>query len=193
MKITEIDSYSQLRSFISGMERSYLLLYKSGSELSECTLDSLRKLEPYELEKDQIFAADVNRVRDIHAEYGIGSVPTLLEFKSSKLLRLFKGCNDTEFYRSVITGTSDKISLNKDNRPAVTVYTTPTCSWCRTLKSYLMEHRVKFSEIDVSTNQKAAEEMVRKSGQQGVPQTDINGKMVIGFDRNRLDQLLSVT
>ncbi|MEZ4999996.1 MAG: glutaredoxin domain-containing protein [Bacteroidales bacterium] len=74
----------------------------------------------------------------------------------------------------------------------VTVYSTPTCSWCNTLKTYLKDNHIIFRDIDVSTDQKAAAEMVRRSGQQGVPQTDINGTMIVGFDRARIDRMLEI-
>ncbi|PWD99276.1 glutaredoxin family protein [Marinilabilia rubra] len=72
------------------------------------------------------------------------------------------------------------------------VYTTPTCSWCRTLKDYLTNNRIKFREIDVSKDEKAAADMVKRSGQQGVPQSLINGQAVVGFDRNKINSLLEI-
>jgi glutaredoxin-like YruB-family protein len=81
-----------------------------------------------------------------------------------------------------------------DEKPAknVTVFTTPTCSWCTTLKRHLDAHQIRYREVDVSKDQKAAEAMVRRSGQQGVPQTDINGQMIVGFDRERINRLLDI-
>ncbi len=60
------------------------------------------------------------------------------------------------------------------------------------VKTHLKNNGVKYSEVDVSKDQKAVEAMVRKSGQQGVPQTDINGAMVIGFDKVRINKLLGI-
>ena len=74
----------------------------------------------------------------------------------------------------------------------VTVYTTPTCSWCTTVKRYLNENGIHYREIDVAADQKAAEEMVKKSGQQGVPQTDINGQVVVGYDKTKINMLLGI-
>ena len=53
-------------------------------------------------------------------------------------------------------------------------------------------HGIRYREINVAADQKAAEEMVRKSGQQGVPQTDINGQIVVGFDKTKLNSLLGI-
>ncbi|MCF7823591.1 MAG: glutathione S-transferase N-terminal domain-containing protein [Candidatus Marinimicrobia bacterium] len=74
----------------------------------------------------------------------------------------------------------------------VIMFTTPTCSHCNTAKRYLREKGINFKEIDVSRNQKAAQDMVRKTGQQGVPQLWINNKPVVGFDRNKIDRLLGL-
>jgi glutaredoxin-like YruB-family protein len=72
----------------------------------------------------------------------------------------------------------------------VVVFSTPTCSWCRKLKDFLKEKKVNFKDIDVSNNNNAARDMVRKSGQQGVPQIWINNRAVVGFDRNKIEKLL---
>ncbi len=73
----------------------------------------------------------------------------------------------------------------------VTVYTTPTCAYCHQVKQFLAQRGVTFTEHDVSRDRAAAEEMVEKSGQMGVPVTVIDGQVVVGFDRPRLEQLLS--
>jgi glutaredoxin-like YruB-family protein len=82
-------------------------------------------------------------------------------------------------------------SENKKQKNVV-VYTTPTCTWCNTVKRHFQVNGINFREIDVSVNQKVAEEMVRKSGQRGVPQTEINGQIVVGFDKTRLNMLLGI-
>lgn len=74
----------------------------------------------------------------------------------------------------------------------VTIYTTPTCVYCKMSKAFFKEHNVAYQEKDVSTDHAAAEEMVRKSGQMGVPVIDIDGKLVIGFDKPQLSQLLDI-
>ncbi len=74
----------------------------------------------------------------------------------------------------------------------VTVYSTPTCSWCRATKEFLAENEVPFRDIDVSRDRMSALEMVQKSGQMGVPVIDVDGEIVVGFDRRRLSQLLGL-
>ena len=73
---------------------------------------------------------------------------------------------------------------------SVTLYVTNTCPWCRRLESYLRRSGVHFTKLNVSTDVAAAHAMVRKSGHQGVPQAEIDGTMVVGFDKARIDQLL---
>lgn len=73
----------------------------------------------------------------------------------------------------------------------VVVYTTPTCGYCHQVKDFLSQKGVKFTEHDVSVNREAAEEMVSKTGQMGVPVITIDNEVVVGFDRGRLEQLLS--
>jgi len=73
----------------------------------------------------------------------------------------------------------------------VTVYTTPTCPYCHHVKDFLKGRGVEFCEHDVSVDRAAAEEMVRKSGQMGVPVTIVGDEVVVGFDHARLAQLLA--
>ncbi|MEE8637648.1 MAG: glutaredoxin family protein [Candidatus Margulisiibacteriota bacterium] len=74
----------------------------------------------------------------------------------------------------------------------VKVYSTPTCPYCKMVKQFLSENNIQFEDVDVSSNQAAAQEMVAKSGQMGVPVLDINGQIVVGFDKARIKQLLGL-
>lgn len=74
----------------------------------------------------------------------------------------------------------------------IKVYSTSTCPWCIKLKEFLKKHRIKFEELDVSRNIKAAHEMVKKSGQMGVPVSDIEGEIIIGFDEDKLKKILKI-
>jgi glutaredoxin 3 len=75
---------------------------------------------------------------------------------------------------------------------SVTVYGTKECPWCHKVREFLKENKVKFKDIDVGEDQKAAEEMVKKSGQQGVPVTDANGTIIVGFDEDKLKEALKL-
>ena len=73
----------------------------------------------------------------------------------------------------------------------VKVYSTKTCPWCHKTKDFLKEKNVKFEDIDVGADQKAANEMVEKSGQMGVPVVDIDGKIIVGFDKEAIEKALA--
>jgi glutaredoxin 3 len=74
----------------------------------------------------------------------------------------------------------------------VKVYSTPTCPYCKMVKSFLTENNIQYEDIDVSRNQSAAQEMVTLSGQMGVPVLDIDGELVVGFDRGKIKKLLAL-
>lgn len=74
----------------------------------------------------------------------------------------------------------------------VKVYSTPTCPYCKMVKEFLKEKNIQFEDVDVSSNQTAAQEMISKSGQMGVPVLDIKGQIVVGFDKARIKQLLGL-
>ena len=74
----------------------------------------------------------------------------------------------------------------------VKVYSTPTCPYCKMAKGYLQENNIPFEDIDLSVSQSAAQEMIKKSGQMGVPILDIDGQIVVGFDKARIKQLLGI-
>jgi glutaredoxin 3 len=74
----------------------------------------------------------------------------------------------------------------------VVVFTTPTCTWCRRLKSYLAEKKVRFREVDVSRDMTAAMDMVRRTGQRGVPVTLVDNRPIVGFDKPQIDRLLGL-
>jgi glutaredoxin 3 len=73
---------------------------------------------------------------------------------------------------------------------AITLYTTPSCSFCRKAKDYFRQSNVRFTEYDIARDQRKAEEMVRKSGQMGVPVIDINGKIIVGFNQPEVERAL---
>lgn len=75
---------------------------------------------------------------------------------------------------------------------SVTVYSAPWCGFCVAAKKYLDEKGVKYTEKDVDKDPKFAEEAVEKSGQMGIPVLDIDGKIIVGFDRPAINHLLGL-
>lgn len=74
----------------------------------------------------------------------------------------------------------------------VTIYTTPTCVYCKMTKAFFKENNIQYEEKDVSTDRAAADEMIQKSGQMGVPVIDIDGQILVGFDKEGLSRLLNI-
>jgi glutaredoxin-like YruB-family protein len=191
MKTVPVESYAALTSLVSQTERSFLLLYKGGAEQSDCALKRIKGLNPKGV--STLLIADVSKTRDIHGEVGVDTAPSLLVFSRNKVVNIIKGCQTEASYDSIFSGRELGVTLKGEGKnKQVIVYSTPTCSWCTTLKTYLDSHHVSYREINVAIDTSAAEAMVRKSGQQGVPQTEINGQMIVGFDKPRIKQLLEI-
>lgn len=74
----------------------------------------------------------------------------------------------------------------------VTIYTTPTCAYCKMAKEFFKENNVVYEEKDVSVDAKARDEMIAKSNQMGVPIIDIDGAIVVGFNKGKLSRLLGI-
>lgn len=72
----------------------------------------------------------------------------------------------------------------------VKVYSMDACSWCQKAKAYLAQKGVSYQEVNVERDVQGLQEMLSLSGQQGVPVLNINGKVVVGFDRNKIDEYL---
>lgn len=74
----------------------------------------------------------------------------------------------------------------------IRIFSTPSCPYCVTLREYLKDKGFEFEGIDVSQDQKALDEMVEKSGQMGVPVIEIDGQIVIGFDKEKINEILKI-
>jgi glutaredoxin 3 len=84
------------------------------------------------------------------------------------------------------------VSAPPDRRHRVIVFSTPTCPWCLRAKSYLRSRSVPFREVDVSADPAAARDLVRRTGQMGVPVVEIDGRPIVGFNQARIDELLGL-
>ncbi|MCR4278383.1 MAG: glutaredoxin family protein [bacterium] len=73
---------------------------------------------------------------------------------------------------------------------SVTVYSTATCPYCKLVKEYLNEEGVEFKNVDVGEDPEAANEMVKKSGQMGVPVVEVNGEIIVGWNKAELEEAL---
>ncbi|MCX5700587.1 MAG: glutathione S-transferase N-terminal domain-containing protein [Candidatus Omnitrophica bacterium] len=75
---------------------------------------------------------------------------------------------------------------------SVRVYSTPTCPWCIRVKQFLKDSNIVFEDYDVGTDQVRAEEMIKKTGQMGVPVIDIEGEIIVGFDKEKIKSSLGL-
>lgn len=192
MNITELQSHQQLLEEVENQKLAFVLLYKAGTENSECALKSIRNTDlPSDVEA-KVLAANVADVRDIHTEYGIKSAPTLMRFENGEFKSEVKGCHDPDYYGSLIRNSLFSASAEGNKQNSVTVYSTPSCPHCTTLKQHLRRHGIAFRDIDVAADQQKAQELVRRTGQQGVPQAQINGQWVLGFDKAKVNRLLGI-
>ena len=74
----------------------------------------------------------------------------------------------------------------------IKIYSTPTCVYCKTLQEYFKKNNFDFEHIDVSKDEKQLQDMIKKSGQMGVPVVDIDGEIIVGFDKEKIDKLLKI-
>ncbi len=77
-------------------------------------------------------------------------------------------------------------------QPKVIVFSTPTCSFCNAAKRYFREKKIKFTDVDVSRDQRAARDMQRRTGQNGVPVILINNRPIVGFDKPKINRMLGI-
>ncbi len=168
--------------------KTYILFYKKGTPNSDCAYDNLARVKDA-----KVYTVDVNDVRDLHQIYGVNSVPSLVIIKNGKVQNIVKGCQTDNYFSQLIHEEASSYTSGEGKpQKRVVVYTTSTCPYCTKVKQYLTKHGIKFTEIDVASNPVAAQEMVRKSGQRGVPQTEVGGHMIIGFDTQKLSRTLNI-
>ncbi|PIR02094.1 MAG: NrdH-redoxin [Candidatus Nealsonbacteria bacterium CG_4_10_14_0_8_um_filter_37_14] len=74
----------------------------------------------------------------------------------------------------------------------VKIFLTPACPYCVTLKEFLKQYNIEFEEIDVSKDEKAREELIKKTGKMEVPVVEIDGQIVVGFDKGKICKLLNI-
>lgn len=145
---------------------------------------------------------NVDEHMSVAKRFHISGIPTVGIFRDGKLINQMVGVRPEAAYRQALesvlkpaaaTGARGASAKTGPARHSVTVFSTPTCPWCTRLKAYLREKRIAFKDVDVSRDTAAAQEMVRRSGEMGVPQAWIDGQVVVGFDRKRVDALLGLS
>ena len=82
--------------------------------------------------------------------------------------------------------------MQQNSQPKVIIFTTPTCSFCNAAKRYFREKKIRFTDVDVSRDQRAAADMLRRTGQTGVPVILINNRPIVGFDKPKINRMLNI-
>jgi len=169
-----------------------LVFYGEFSAAARRAMDELEQLSR-ENGKMPIYVVDVQKVKGVHKQFGVKNVPTVLVLEKGKTVRFVEGPQSARFYETAFLGVAPAHTVQRRRRPhRVVVYTGPGCPWCARVKSYLRQHGIAFTEVNVARDRHAAERLVRRSGQMGVPQTEIDGRIVVGFDQPRLNALLGI-
>lgn len=75
----------------------------------------------------------------------------------------------------------------------VTIWSSPTCPWCQKTKEFFKKYKIEFREINVAADAKAIKEMIEKSGQQGIPVVEVDGKIIVGYDEPELKKALKIS
>jgi glutaredoxin-like YruB-family protein len=177
-------------------EHSDFLVLAFWGEFSDAAQRALAELEGFSKEQDHVpvYVVDVQEVSGLHKELAVERVPTVLAIEKGKVTRSVEGVQSARFYAVHFAGAraSRGQGTGAAARRSVVVYSGPGCPACGQLKTYLRRSGVAFREVDISRDAHAADRIARRSGQMAVPQTDINGRLVVGFDRAALDRLLGL-
>ncbi len=191
-----VQSREELREFITAQEGPVVVGFFG--DFSDASKRARPEFEKFcEQHPDRPVAlVDVAKVKGAHKDFGVKTVPTVILAEGERVVRKVLGFQKAETYsRSLLPGGGRRSgSGGKDTEKAhrVVVYVGEHCPWCRRVKAYLRRRGIRFTEIDVSKDQSAARTLVSRTGQTGVPQVDIDGQWVIGFDKARIDKLLGL-
>lgn len=190
--IQKIEDLSQYNNIKNDKSDFILMFY---SENSQKSLQMVELIESLKTDNNEIsiYAVNVAENNKIHPLLAVNSVPTVILFKNGNVVKKLEGLLGKDSYKRLIEGQIFQSQMGEE-KPGhkVTVYTTPTCSWCTRVKSYLNDNQILYREIDVSKNQKVAEELVKRSGQTGVPQIEIDGHLIVGFDKAQINRRLEI-
>jgi glutaredoxin-like YruB-family protein len=192
--LNEVSGMDELKGKTNGLNKKFIMgFFGNYSSKSAAAEETFRKFS-LEHMADDFFIVDTVKVRDIHSVFGVDSVPSAVVVNSGKVERRIYGAFNKSELESLFKdpGSFFNASAGSNERPAVTVYSTQSCPWCVRVKNYLREKNIRFSDVDVAANAKAAEMLMKKTGQTGVPQIKIGGAFVVGFDKKKIDQLLGI-
>jgi len=166
----------------------YLFCYNKQTDL----LDKISEVKK-ELKIQNLFIFNVNSDKTLKFNLNISETPVLLHIRSNTVVNQYLELNDTNIIVNILLGKRIKQSRstklqNKKSTKKVTVYYASNCPWCKLLIKYLQDNNISFKKTNVSTESKI-QSLIKKSHLTGIPQTEINGKFIVGFDIKKLDKI----
>lgn len=194
MAIKEVEGLASLRAALGDDGLAFIGFFGAFSERSvrqRPVFEALAAKHP----EAPLYLVDVGRVKDVHRHYGVTAAPSVIKVRGERTIQVVAGESPLAEYEALVTGAPAAAPAGTDGAGRarrVTVYTTPSCPWCLRVKDYLKRNRIPFREVDVAADEGAARRLTARTGQMGVPQTDIDGQFVVGFDRLKLNQLLGL-
>jgi glutaredoxin-like YruB-family protein len=165
--------------------------YSEKSRTAQVAFEAFCSAHP----ENDFYFVDTAAVKDVHPFFGIKSVPAVIRARSAKAVQGVYGVAKEGDYLVLLNGPAKQAAGGEAKRHEgipVTVYSTPSCSWCVKVKGYLREKGVRFTDVDVSRDESKARELMQRTGQTGVPQLKIGGRYVVGFDKAKIDALLGL-
>lgn len=169
-----------------------LLFYADFSAAAKRALTELEKFIQ-DNEDVPVYGINVEKVKGIHKRFEVVNVPTVVAVKKGKIFWRIEGAESAQLYARILSETNSLSTkrTKKSSSHRVIVYSGPGCPACGAVKLYLRKRGVHFREIDISRDSSAADRLVRRSGQMAVPQIDIDGHLIVGFNQTKIDRLLS--
>jgi len=191
--ITWIDNHQHLAE-VQDKHKELLVLLFYGT-FSPAAARALAELEQFSAQDGHtpVFALDVEKVKGAHKQFDVTTVPTVVALRKGAVAHRLEGVESAQFYARLFSGARPTAyTAKKGAAPRrVIVYSGPGCPACGSAKAYLRRIGVHFREIDIARDQHEARKLVRRSGQMAVPQIDIDGRLIVGFDRAKIDRLLA--
>ena len=194
MALTPVDSAATLDTLVA-QGPIVLGFFGAFSQTAQATQPDFEAFGAEEHEHP-VALVDLAVVKGAHKRWGVAAVPTVLLVDGDQILRKVEGKQSAEHYKRALFHHGGLGSQNPDKdaprQKSVELYVGAHCPWCTKAEQYLKQHGIRFREIDVSQDANAATELQRRSGRTGVPQLNIGGTWVVGFDRPQIDKLLNI-
>ena len=178
---------------VQAKHKEFLIILFYGS-FSSASKRALAELERFSMEdrKAPVYGIDVEKVKGVHKQFRVERVPTVVALRRGNVTQRLEGVESAGFYARILSGARpSQYKAGKGSAPRrVVVYSGPGCPACGSAKAYLRRQGISFREVDIARDQNAAQSLVKRSGQMAVPQIDIDGHLIVGFDREKIDRII---